>query len=84
MTGLSGKDVSKGRELAHPWQPHGCHTAPAFGGDLKTQQKICWERRSYFHLQVTKKAFVTTAALQTQAPYCLQRHPWQPFGAAWR
>lgn len=58
--------------------------ASAFRCDLKTQKKeICWERRSYFHLEVTKKALVTTAALQTEAPYCLQRHPWQPFLAAW-
>lgn len=84
MTGLSWKDVSKGRELAPPQQPHGRHTAAALRGDLKTEKKICRERRSYFHFQVTKKAFVTAAALQTQAPYCLQRHPWQPLRAAWR
>lgn len=44
------------------------HTSPALRSDLKTQQKICWERRSCFHLQVTKTSIYDCSRLTNTGP----------------
>jgi len=54
--------------------------ASAIRCDLKTQKKeICWERRSYFRLEVTKKSICDHSRLTNRGPLLFAETPLATF-----